>query len=125
MAVVPIVLYHCFAFLTTRTMTGCVDEETPLLAENGKKQKTPLPWSQFTIVWFLQLVEPLTSNVIYPFTPQVCSLLCSKKLINLLLWISQSSFAMLVSHTARRVKWDIMSVSWCIDLPSLHLYTSS
>ena len=51
-----------------------VDEETPLLAENGKKQVTPLPWCQVVIVSFLQLAEPLTSNVIYPFAPEVCSL---------------------------------------------------
>lgn len=43
------------------------DEETPLLA----KKITPLPWAQFSIVLFLQLAEPLTSNVIYPFMPQV------------------------------------------------------
>jgi hypothetical protein len=55
-------------------MTGHVDEETPLLAGNGKKQATPLPWFQFIIVLFLQLAEPLTSNVIYPFAPEVCSL---------------------------------------------------
>ena len=52
-----------------------VDEETPLLAGNGKKQATPLPWFQFTIVLFLQLAEPLTSNVIFPFAPEVCSLI--------------------------------------------------
>jgi hypothetical protein len=55
-------------------MSGLVDEETPLLERNGKKQATPLPWSQFAIVLFLQLAEPLTANVIYPFAPEVCSL---------------------------------------------------
>jgi hypothetical protein len=50
-----------------------IDEETPLLQENnGKKRPTPLPWFQFSIVLFLQLAEPLTSQVIYPFAPQVC-----------------------------------------------------
>ena len=29
-------------------------------------KKTPLPWAQFSIVMFLQLAEPLTSQVIYP-----------------------------------------------------------
>ena len=53
-------------------MTSHVDEETPLLAGDGKKPATPLPWFQFTIVLFLQLAEPLTSNVIYPFAPEVC-----------------------------------------------------
>jgi hypothetical protein len=51
-------------------MTARIDEETPLL-EHGKKKVTPLPWFQFSIVLFLQLAEPLTSQVIYPFAPQV------------------------------------------------------
>jgi hypothetical protein len=46
------------------------DEETPLLQVQPQK-RTPLPWFQFTIVLFLQLGEPLTSQVIYPFAPQV------------------------------------------------------
>jgi hypothetical protein len=29
-------------------------------------KKTPVPWAQFSIVMFLQLAEPLTSQVIYP-----------------------------------------------------------
>ncbi|KDQ31585.1 hypothetical protein PLEOSDRAFT_1036190, partial [Pleurotus ostreatus PC15] len=32
---------------------------------------TPLPWFQFSILLFLQLAEPLTSQVIYPFVPQL------------------------------------------------------
>ncbi|KAE9402492.1 member of major facilitator superfamily multidrug-resistance, DHA1 sub-family [Gymnopus androsaceus JB14] len=49
-----------------------VDEETPLLREQQcKPQRTPLPWFQFTLVLFLQLSEPLTSQVIYPFLPQL------------------------------------------------------
>ncbi|KAF9065831.1 major facilitator superfamily domain-containing protein [Rhodocollybia butyracea] len=44
-----------------------IDEETPLLS----RKRTPLPWAQFTIVLFLQLAEPLTSQVIYPFLPQL------------------------------------------------------
>lgn len=54
----------------TVTINREVDEETPLLQAQTKK-KTPLPWFQFTIVLFLQLGEPLTSQVIYPFAPQV------------------------------------------------------
>lgn len=55
-------------------MTAQVDEETPLLrSEQPKKTVTPLPWGQFSIVLFLQLAEPLTSQVIYPFAPQVRS----------------------------------------------------
>jgi len=47
------------------------DEETPLLQRHGKKSSTPLPWFQFSLVLVLQLAEPLTSNVIYPFAPQL------------------------------------------------------
>ncbi|KAL0577973.1 hypothetical protein V5O48_004009 [Marasmius crinis-equi] len=46
-----------------------VDEETPLL--QPKSKPTPIPWFQFSILLFLQLAEPLTSQVIYPFTPQL------------------------------------------------------
>jgi hypothetical protein len=50
-----------------------VDEETPLLQSvQQKKARTPLPWRQFSIILFLQLAEPLTSQVIAPFAPQVC-----------------------------------------------------
>ena len=68
-----IFLASFFPYHTTKIMDSHVDEETPLLAGNGKKQATPLPWSQFTIVMLLQLAEPLSSNVIYPFMPQVPS----------------------------------------------------
>ncbi|TFK27804.1 member of major facilitator superfamily multidrug-resistance, DHA1 sub-family [Coprinopsis marcescibilis] len=61
-----------------RDGTVAVDEETPLLevvvAGHGrqkKKKMTPLPWFQFSIVMFLQLAEPLTSQVISPFMPQL------------------------------------------------------
>ena len=49
-----------------------VDEESPLLrSQQAKVKRTPLPWFQLCIVLVLQLAEPLTSQVIYPFTPQV------------------------------------------------------
>ncbi|KAF8071623.1 member of major facilitator superfamily multidrug-resistance, DHA1 sub-family [Lyophyllum atratum] len=51
-------------------MTTQVDEETPLLQAQPQK-RTPLPWFQFSIVLFLQLAEPLTSQVISPFAPQL------------------------------------------------------
>lgn len=54
-------------------MSEQIDEQTPLLLELGKQEPTPLPWFQFSIVVFLQLAEPLTSNVISPFAPQVYS----------------------------------------------------
>jgi len=55
------------------------DEETPLLAQDSdeihevgsRTARTPLPWRQFSILLLLQLVEPLTSQVIAPFLPQV------------------------------------------------------
>ena len=39
--------------------------------EPAKAQETPIPWPQFSHVLFLQLAESLTSQVIYPFTPQL------------------------------------------------------
>ncbi len=49
-----------------------VDEESPLLRpQHAKPKRTPLPVFQLFIVLVLQLAEPLTSQVIYPFTPQV------------------------------------------------------
>lgn len=48
------------------------DEESPLLP---RKTRTPIPWFQFSIVMILQLAEPLTSQVISPFIPQVCTIL--------------------------------------------------
>ncbi|KAH6909200.1 major facilitator superfamily domain-containing protein, partial [Coprinopsis sp. MPI-PUGE-AT-0042] len=59
------------------TATESIDEETPLLREesrgaDGKKKKiTPLPVFQFGLILFLQLAEPLTSQVISPFMPQL------------------------------------------------------
>lgn len=55
--------------MTVTTVHG-VDEETPLL-QTQQKKRSPIDWSQFMIVLFLQLAEPLTSQVIYPFSPQV------------------------------------------------------
>lgn len=64
---------------TSISMPQIMDEETPLLGEqsqnsqqnNPKKQKTPLPWRQFSILLLLQVSEPITSQVITPFLPQV------------------------------------------------------
>jgi hypothetical protein len=49
------------------------DEETPFLSSDGgsKKPSARVPWSQVGILLVLQLAEPLTSQVIYPFTPEV------------------------------------------------------
>ncbi|KAJ7039673.1 member of major facilitator superfamily multidrug-resistance, DHA1 sub-family [Mycena alexandri] len=58
------------------------DETQPLLAAQRREhdlndlndiqiKRTPLPTFQLTIVLILQLAEPLTSNVIYPFAPEL------------------------------------------------------
>ncbi|KAJ8516584.1 hypothetical protein ONZ45_g6135 [Pleurotus djamor] len=53
------------------TQNQC-DEESPLLqTEPTKTKRSPFPWPQFSIVLFLQLAEPLTSQVISPFAPQL------------------------------------------------------
>jgi len=52
-------------------MSPQVDEETPLLRSQQSTKRTPLPWFQFSLVLFLQLAEPLTSQVIYPFMPEL------------------------------------------------------
>ncbi|KAH9958622.1 MFS general substrate transporter [Russula dissimulans] len=51
------------------------DEETPLLSssssERGQnRQPSPVPWAQIWILLVLQLAEPLTAQVIYPFIPE-------------------------------------------------------
>ncbi|KAG2341371.1 MFS multidrug-resistance DHA1 sub-family [Suillus weaverae] len=48
-----------------------VDEETPLLQSVPPTTKTPLPWRQFSVLLFLQLAEPLASQVISPLIPQM------------------------------------------------------
>jgi hypothetical protein len=50
------------------------DEETPFLRQSESEQptaKTPLPWDQFWIILFLQLSDPLSSQTLAPFIPQV------------------------------------------------------
>ncbi|PCH42297.1 member of major facilitator multidrug-resistance DHA1 [Wolfiporia cocos MD-104 SS10] len=49
------------------------DEETPLLQEerHKKPERTPIPWGQLSILLVLQLAEPLTSQVISPFAPDL------------------------------------------------------
>ena len=55
------------------------DEETPLLRSDShgrpKRKHNPIPWAQFSILLVLQLAEPLTSQVIYPFAPEVSACL--------------------------------------------------
>jgi MFS family permease len=48
------------------------DEETPLLQQQEQPTtKTPLPWDQFWIIQFSQLSDPLSSQTLAPFTPQL------------------------------------------------------
>lgn len=43
-------------------------EETPLLQG---KSKTPLPWSQMTLIFVALIAEPVSSGYIYAFINQV------------------------------------------------------
>ncbi|KAF9219805.1 MFS general substrate transporter [Gyrodon lividus] len=63
-------------------MSREVDEQTPLLRSSHPerhahdesevtKQRTPLPWPQLAILLVIQISEPLTSQVISPFAPQL------------------------------------------------------
>ncbi|KAI6149248.1 major facilitator superfamily domain-containing protein [Pisolithus tinctorius] len=54
------------------------DEKAPFILtpddvqdKSPKATRTPLPWRQFSILLLLQLSEPLTSQVIAPFLPQL------------------------------------------------------
>ncbi|KAG6827618.1 hypothetical protein H0H92_011075 [Tricholoma furcatifolium] len=47
-----------------------VDEESPLLAPQPAIT-SPIPWAQFSILLSIQLVEPLNTQVISPFAPQL------------------------------------------------------
>ena len=46
--------------------TSSIKSKTKVKEQSDAVKKTPLPWAQFSIVIFLQLAEPLTSEVIYP-----------------------------------------------------------
>jgi hypothetical protein len=60
--------------------TSSIKSKTKVKVQSDVVTKTPLPWAQFSIVMFLQLAEPLTSEVIYPvslpaiFLPLWCPL---------------------------------------------------
>ena len=92
-----------------------VDEETPLLREQQPQKKpTPLPWAQFTILLVLQLAEPLTSQVIYPFLPQVCPLKPHAFEPHTHYTVAHSLSAMSVSPMEMRHEWVTMSALWCV-----------
>jgi hypothetical protein len=70
--------------------SGITDEETPLLRSSGDAGplpepaitgNTPLPWRQFSIILSLQVLEPMTSQVISPFAPQVIACFHCVKMI--------------------------------------------
>jgi len=88
----------------TMSPTSPVDEETPLLGNPAQKSlgRTPLPWVQLVIVILLQMCEPLTAQVINPFTPQVCCLLFLDSTADV--DVDSSSFGTLVSRMGRRRK---------------------
>jgi hypothetical protein len=67
---------------TTRDEEDSPGENTPLLSSESTLQKapTPVPWAQVWILLVLQLAEPLTSQVIYPFTPEVCHFLQTRSI---------------------------------------------
>src|SRR5579872_3869764 len=79
---IPAVFSLCLNIMTdSRT-----DEETPLLHSGGdsvvnaRKDPneiiTPLPKLQIAILLLAQLTEPICSQCIYPFTPQVIDSYC-------------------------------------------------
>ncbi|KAG1814989.1 major facilitator superfamily multidrug-resistance, DHA1 sub-family [Suillus variegatus] len=48
------------------------DEETPLLQRPEQPMtRTPLPWKQFSIILFLEMLDPLSSQTLAPFIPQL------------------------------------------------------
>ncbi|KAL4250680.1 MFS transporter superfamily protein [Pleurotus pulmonarius] len=65
------------AFGGTKNEVEVEDEDEAIDSEDEAPRnaviarRTRLPWFQFSIVLFLQLAEPLTSSVIYPFVPQL------------------------------------------------------
>ena len=81
-----------------------VDEETPLLREQ-KKARTPLPWRQFSIILLLQLAEPLTSQVIAPFAPEVCPCLLPSSVLS---FTCSSLYEILVLRMVTKLRLDIM-----------------
>ena len=66
----PADFHYSFPPSSSTTMSSQIDEEIPLLHSQPKKS-TPLPWGQLSMVLLIQLAEPFTSQVIYPFAPQV------------------------------------------------------
>lgn len=87
-----------------------VDEETPLIPA-FTVEPTPLPWGQFSIILLIQLAEPLTSQLILPFAPQVRrrNAFDQNYTFSLL-----SSFATPASRMATKRKLAITLECWCV-----------
>jgi hypothetical protein len=61
----------------TNSRTSSIRGNINAKGQSDVAKKTPLPWAQFSIALFLQLAEPLTSQVIYPVgLPVVFSFFC-------------------------------------------------
>lgn len=56
---------------STATLAATATAVASSSSSKPVREETPLPWAQFSLVLFLQLAEPLTSQVIYPFVPEV------------------------------------------------------
>jgi hypothetical protein len=106
------------------------DEETPLLSSEPisepvmKDLVTPVPWAQLWVLLVLQLAEPLTSQVIYPFAPEVRHF---SRWINFFFSVLLYSLsAMWASRMAMNPVWDIMLDCWCAsyDIPCILHITS-
>jgi len=74
-----------------------VNETTALLpSENRTRISHPLPWLQISIVLFLQICEPITSQSIYPYINQVRIFECSNSIV-----ISSGSADQWIGHYRR------------------------
>jgi hypothetical protein len=82
------------------------NEQSPLL---GRQKSTPLPLFQFALILFLQLAEPLSSQVIYPFAPKV---LFSAVIYRFRRLKSCSLYGTSASLTVTRLGLATMSGSW-------------
>jgi hypothetical protein len=60
----------------TNSRTSSIRSNINAKGQSDVAKKTPLPWGQFSIALFLQLAEPLTSQVIYPVSSPVVFFFC-------------------------------------------------
>jgi hypothetical protein len=85
------------------------DEETPLLQsdqETSLKEPTPIPWRQVILVLIIQCGEPLTSQVISPFAPEVSLSILLPAPICSMIGALGSLYVELASQAVMRVKSD-------------------